>query len=62
MESSVGRWLEVSPFKLINEAIAKSWGSGGGGKPNLAQAGGRDASKLPKALAQAQSELKSGLD
>ncbi|MEH2459877.1 MAG: hypothetical protein V7K34_21705 [Nostoc sp.] len=37
-------------------AIAKIWGSGGGGRPNLAQAGGCDASKLPKALAQVQSE------
>ncbi|MFN6157850.1 MAG: alanine--tRNA ligase, partial [Dolichospermum sp.] len=30
--------------------IAKICGGGGGGKPNLAQAGGRDASKLPEAL------------
>ncbi|MBA4449354.1 alanine--tRNA ligase, partial [Cylindrospermopsis raciborskii CS-506_D] len=29
--------------------IAKLCGGGGGGKPNLAQAGGRDASKLPQA-------------
>jgi alanyl-tRNA synthetase len=28
-------------------------GGGGGGKPSLAQAGGRDLSKLPEALAQA---------
>jgi alanyl-tRNA synthetase len=42
-------------------AIAKICGGGGGGRPNLAQAGGRDASKLPEALAQAQSELKSAL-
>ncbi|MFN6540781.1 MAG: alanine--tRNA ligase [Nostoc sp. EkiNYC01] len=41
--------------------IAKICGGGGGGRPNLAQAGGRDASKLPEALAQAQSELKAGL-
>ncbi|MBD2515966.1 alanine--tRNA ligase [Nostoc sp. FACHB-973] len=41
--------------------IAKICGGGGGGRPNLAQAGGRDASKLPEALAQAQSELKSAL-
>ncbi|RUR89128.1 alanine--tRNA ligase [Nostoc sp. PCC 7120 = FACHB-418] len=42
-------------------AIAKICGGGGGGRPNLAQAGGRDASKLPAALEQAQSELKSAL-
>ncbi|WP_138505840.1 alanine--tRNA ligase [Nostoc sp. PA-18-2419] len=41
--------------------IAKICGGGGGGRPNLAQAGGRDASKLPEALAQAQSELKATL-
>ncbi|BBD59774.1 alanyl-tRNA synthetase [Nostoc sp. HK-01] len=42
-------------------AIAKLCGGGGGGRPNLAQAGGRDDSKLPVALEQAQSELKAGL-
>ncbi|MFN6476636.1 alanine--tRNA ligase [Nostoc sp. DedQUE07] len=42
-------------------AIAKICGGGGGGRPNLAQAGGRDASKLPDALQQAESELKSAL-
>ncbi|MBP5974137.1 alanine--tRNA ligase [Brasilonema sp. CT11] len=42
-------------------AIAKICGGGGGGRPNLAQAGGRDASKLPEALEKAQSELRSAL-
>jgi alanyl-tRNA synthetase len=42
-------------------AIAKICGGGGGGRPNLAQAGGRDANKLPDALAQAESDLKSAL-
>ncbi|MHC5856761.1 alanine--tRNA ligase [Nostoc sp.] len=42
-------------------AIAKICGGGGGGRPNLAQAGGRDASKLPDALEQAESDLKSAL-
>ena len=37
--------------------IAKLCGGGGGGRPNLAQAGGRDASKLPEALATAQQQL-----
>jgi alanyl-tRNA synthetase len=31
--------------------VAKMVGGGGGGRPNMAQAGGRDAGKLPEALA-----------
>lgn len=42
--------------------IAKICGGGGGGRPNLAQAGGRDASKLPEALEKAKSELKASLN
>lgn len=38
-------------------SIAKLCGGGGGGKPNLAQAGGRDASKLPQALESAKDNL-----
>lgn len=38
-------------------AIAKLCGGGGGGRPNLAQAGGRDAAKLPEALATAKQQL-----
>ena len=41
--------------------IAKICGGGGGGKPNLAQAGGRDASKLPEALETAKTELQTSL-
>jgi alanyl-tRNA synthetase len=41
--------------------IAKICGGGGGGKPNLAQAGGRDASKLPEALETAKNDLLAGL-
>ncbi|MEQ8382999.1 MAG: alanine--tRNA ligase [Coleofasciculus sp. A1-SPW-01] len=37
--------------------IAKLCGGGGGGRPNLAQAGGRDASKLPEALDAAKRQL-----
>jgi len=37
--------------------IAKLCGGGGGGRPNLAQAGGRDASKLPEALQTAKQQL-----
>jgi alanyl-tRNA synthetase len=41
--------------------IAKICGGGGGGKPNIAQAGGRDAGKLDGAIAQAKNDLISGL-
>jgi alanyl-tRNA synthetase len=41
--------------------IAKICGGGGGGRPNLAQAGGRDASKVKEALAAAKAELETGL-
>lgn len=37
--------------------VAKKCGGGGGGKPNLAQAGGRDVGQLPLALAEAKAEL-----
>ncbi len=37
--------------------IAKICGGGGGGRPNLAQAGGRDASRLDEALTRANSLL-----
>jgi alanyl-tRNA synthetase len=41
--------------------IAKICGGGGGGRPNLAQAGGRDPGKLKEALAEAKQQLQSGL-
>ncbi|MDJ0594024.1 MAG: alanine--tRNA ligase [Pleurocapsa sp. MO_226.B13] len=41
--------------------IAKICGGGGGGRPNLAQAGGRDASKLAEALDTAKQKLIEGL-
>lgn len=41
--------------------IAKICGGGGGGRPNFAQAGGRDASKLAEALESAQQQLQSEL-
>jgi alanyl-tRNA synthetase len=42
-------------------AIAKLCGGGGGGRPNLAQAGGKDGSALNGALAQAKTELQQTL-
>ncbi|MEA5594151.1 alanine--tRNA ligase [Rivularia sp. UHCC 0363] len=50
----------VQAGKFIG-AIAKMCGGGGGGRPNLAQAGGRDASKLPEALEKAKGDLKASL-
>ena len=41
--------------------IAKRCGGGGGGRPNLAQAGGRDGAALDGALAAAKVELKQAL-
>jgi alanyl-tRNA synthetase len=41
--------------------IAKACGGGGGGRPNLAQAGGRDGAALDGALEQARSELSAAL-
>ena len=38
-------------------SIAKICGGGGGGRPNLAQAGGKDASKMSEALQMAKQQL-----
>jgi alanyl-tRNA synthetase len=42
---SAGKW--IGP-------VAKVLGGGGGGKPDFAQAGGRDVSKIEEALAEAK--------
>jgi len=47
--------------KFIGE-IAKLCGGGGGGRPNLAQAGGRHPEQLPAALAAARTRLREILD
>ncbi|MBO9597812.1 MAG: hypothetical protein J7559_08345, partial [Cohnella sp.] len=47
----VGKGLHAG--KLIKE-IAAICGGGGGGKPELAQAGGKDPSKLAEVLAAAE--------
>lgn len=46
--------------KLVGQ-VAKVCGGGGGGKPALAQAGGKDASKLEEALQVARDALAAGL-
>ena len=43
-------------------AIAKITGGGGGGRPNLAQAGGKEPSKLSEAISTAKFELKAILE
>ncbi len=43
--------------KLIKE-LAKQVGGGGGGRPDMAQAGGRDPSKLPGALSSVEDLLR----
>ena len=46
-ESTIQRGVRAGD--LVRD-VAKMVGGGGGGRPNLAQAGGRDAEKLPEAL------------
>ena len=42
--------------------VAKIVGGGGGGRPNMAQAGGRDPEKIPEALAAVPALVKAALD
>ncbi len=50
----------IQAGKFIGE-IAKLCGGGGGGRPNLAQAGGRNPDQLPAALEAAKARLKESL-
>jgi alanyl-tRNA synthetase len=45
--------------KLVKE-VAAVVGGGGGGKPAMAQAGGKDAAKLPQALAKVDELVAAG--
>ena len=54
----VARGLDAG--KLV-KAAAKVVGGGGGGKPTLAQAGGKDPSRLAEALAQVKPAVESAL-
>jgi alanyl-tRNA synthetase len=47
----------VHAGKLVGN-IARIVGGGGGGRPDMAQAGGRDADKLDEALAQVSDLIK----
>jgi alanyl-tRNA synthetase len=53
-----GKGLQAGKFI---GAIAKICGGGGGGRPNFAQAGGRDPSKLAEALESARNQLQAEL-
>ena len=57
-EDLVSRGLDSG--KLI-KVVAKVVGGGGGGKPTLAQAGGKDPSRLAEALAQVRPAVESAL-
>jgi alanyl-tRNA synthetase len=50
----------VDAGKLV-KAVARLVGGGGGGKPTLAQAGGKDPSRLVEALAQVKPAVESAL-
>jgi alanyl-tRNA synthetase len=52
---------QLQAGKFIGE-IAKICGGGGGGRPNLAQAGGKDETKLEEALTTAKNQLISALN
>jgi len=54
-----GKGLQAGKFV---GTLAKLCGGGGGGRPNLAQAGGREPDQLPLALQTARQELKAGLE
>ncbi|MEB3210178.1 MAG: alanine--tRNA ligase [Leptolyngbyaceae bacterium] len=57
---TVNKEAKLQAGKFIG-GIAKICGGGGGGRPNLAQAGGRDTSKLSEALDTARDKLTAAL-
>ncbi|WP_341883559.1 alanine--tRNA ligase [Synechococcus sp. UW140] len=54
----IKRGLQAGKFVGV---VAKACGGGGGGRPNLAQAGGKDPGALPGALAAARAQLQEAL-
>ena len=46
---------------MVKRRVAKVVGGGGGGKPTLAQAGGKDPSRVAEALAQVRPAVESAL-
>ena len=57
-KSVIAKGLKAGPFI---GGVAKACGGGGGGRPNLAQAGGRDGAALDGALEQARAQLREAL-
>ncbi|MGL5871528.1 MAG: alanine--tRNA ligase [Xenococcaceae cyanobacterium] len=57
----INKQKQLQAGKFIG-GIAKICGGGGGGRPNLAQAGGKDSSKLKEALDVAKNQLIEGLN
>jgi alanyl-tRNA synthetase len=47
----------LSAVDLVRAAAEALGGKGGGGRPDMAQAGGTDASKAPEAIAAARAQL-----
>jgi alanyl-tRNA synthetase len=57
-DSAVGRGLKAGDVVKIAAQIT---GGGGGGRPTMAQAGGRDPEKLPEAIAAARTAIEQAL-
>jgi alanyl-tRNA synthetase len=57
-DAVVGRGLKAGD---VVKLAAQVTGGGGGGRPTMAQAGGRDPEKLPEALAAARQAIEQGL-
>jgi alanyl-tRNA synthetase len=50
---------KVSAVDLVRAAVAELGGKGGGGRPDMAQGGGKDASNAAAAIAAAEAEIQS---
>ena len=57
-DSAVGRGLKAGDVVKVAAQVA---GGGGGGRPTMAQAGGRDPEKLPEAIAAARQAIEQAL-
>jgi alanyl-tRNA synthetase len=57
-DAAVGRGLKAGDVVKVAAQVA---GGGGGGRPTMAQAGGRDPEKLPEAIAAARAEIEKAL-
>ncbi len=48
---------KISAVTLVQAAVVELGGKGGGGRPDMAQGGGTDATALPKAIEKIKSLL-----